>query len=311
MQEEISLREYIDVIYKGKFIIISITVAALLLAGVLSYFVIEPTYETKATILINGVQDQGDEFSLYLNEIVSPQVYSERIVSSQLLKQVIEKYNLNEWDIQSLKRNIRVEFEKESKIMTISLKGNNPKLIQKTLEAIITESYSFIGETISNRFTKIADQYKGQLTEEKGKLKVALKEYNEVRASEGLPTIVLLDALTSEEKQYILNVDERYLDELQDLNKSQQVEFEKLNHQVNILTELYNDYSEKYEKARSASQLFDLENIVTLIAQPQLPSNPVSPNKGLNMAVAVLIGFVMGTSIVLFRNYWENTKKAN
>lgn len=313
MQEEISLRELIEVIIKGKKLIITVTIIALLIAAILSFLVIKPTYKTSATILVNNnsLQQQGaEELNSYLNEVVSPQVYSQRLKSQKLLARVVDKHNLK-WNVKSLQRNLNVETEKESKLITVTLKGNDAKLIQQTLEAIIAESKLYVGETISKRLTEVADQYKGQLSVEKENLDKALKEYNNAQLEDGLPTIVLLDALTTAGKQYLLNVDEKYLEELQNLDKDKQVEFEKLNNQVNLLTGLYNKYSNKYEEARSLAKLFNLENVLTIVTNPELPEDPVSPNKTLNIAIAVVFGLMVGIGIVFTQHYWKETNKGS
>ncbi|RSD26971.1 Wzz/FepE/Etk N-terminal domain-containing protein [Mesobacillus subterraneus] len=314
MQEEISLREIIEVILKGKKLIIGITIIALIIAAILSYFVIKPSYETKATILVNNNSFQqvaGEELTSYLNEVVSTQVYSERLKSQQLLNRVIKNHELKDWTFRSLQKNLKVDTEKDSKLITITLEGNDPELIYKTLNAIIVESNTFTGESISNRLSAVSDQYKAQLGEEKEKLDAALEDYNKAQVAEGLPAIVLLDALTKEGKQYLIDIDERYLDELQNLDKNKQVEFQKLNNQVNALTSLYNKYNEKYEEARSLSKLFNLENVLTIVSEPDLPEDPVSPNKALNMAFAVIVGIMVGIAVVIFQHYWNETNKGS
>jgi chain length determinant protein (polysaccharide antigen chain regulator) len=314
MQEEISLRDLIEVIIKGKKLIIGITIFALIIAAIFSFLVIKPSYETKATILVNNnsfQQEAGKELGAYLNEVVSTQVYSQRIKSQQFLKQVIEKKDLKEWTVRRLQNNLKVEYEKDSKLVTLTLKGNDPELIHKTLELIVTESNTYIGESISNRLLSVANQYKDQLGEEKEKLDAALEAYNKAQADKGLPAIVLLDGLTKEGKQYLIDIDEKYLDELQNLDKNKQVEFQKLNNQVNALTDLYNNYNEKYEEARSLSMLFNLENVLTIVSEPELPENPVSPNKALNLAIALVIGLMVSMAFVFTQHYWKETSKGS
>ncbi|WP_079506588.1 Wzz/FepE/Etk N-terminal domain-containing protein [Mesobacillus jeotgali] len=313
MQEEIKLRDLIEVIIKGKKLIIAIMIIFVLLATTLSYLVIKPTYETKATILVNNLQiEEGDEISAYLNEVISPQVYSERITSQHLLNRVIDNHSLdNEWDVKTLKEKLTVETEKDSKILIITLQGNDPKIIKKTLEAIIKEANEFIGESISKRLLITAEQYKEQTNEEKEKLEEVLKRYNAARVDEDLPTIVLLDALISGQKQYLLDVDEKYLDELQSLDKNKQVEFQKLNNQVNTLTTLFNEYNAKYEKARSVSQLFNVENELTVVSGPELPLEPISPKKARNIVTSLVLGFMAGVGVVFFRYYLDQTKKGS
>ncbi len=55
MEEEISLRELIEVILKYKKTIIIVTLTATLVAAVLSFFVIKPTYEATTTLSVTDV----------------------------------------------------------------------------------------------------------------------------------------------------------------------------------------------------------------------------------------------------------------
>jgi chain length determinant protein (polysaccharide antigen chain regulator) len=312
MQEVINLRGIIEILIKGKKLIISITTIAFLISVILSYVVIKPTYETRAIILVNSLlQDENSELNEYLNEVVSPQVYRERLTSQYLIKRVIDKHKLIDWKVSELKKNLKVETEKDSNIITLTLEGENADLVYKTLNAIILEANVYIGETISARLSELANQYKDQLALEKGNLDEALEEYNTARAAEGLPTFVILDALTTKQKQYILNVDEKYLDELQSLDKNKQVEFQKLNNQVNTLTELYNKYRKNYEEARSVSKIYNVENKLTLVSGPEVPFEPISPNKVINMVMAIVLGLLTGIGIVLFRHYWNESEKGS
>lgn len=312
MEEEISLRELIEVVLKGKKIILSITIIAVLIAAILSYFVLSPTYETKATVMVNSFQqEEGDTISTYLAEIISPKVYTERLKSQELLSQVIEKHGLKEWKVQSLRNNLTVETESESNVITMTLKGQSPDLIHKTLDALIEEANIYIGESLSAWLTEFANQYKEQLEVEKDNLELALKEYNEAQAASGLPAIVLLDALTTGGKQYILNVDEKYLEELQALDKDKQVEFQKLNTKVNTLTDLYNKYNQNYEEARSAAKLYNVGNKISVLSSPELPTEPMAPRKTLNMAIAVVFGLMVGVGVVFFNHYWKESGKGS
>jgi len=312
MKEEINLREVVEVILKGKWIIAIITTSAILIAGVFSYFIMKPTYESKTTILVNSLQQEQDSLlTTYLNEIVSPKVYMERIKSQELLSRVISKYDLGEWSLEELKRNLSIENKQDTAMLTLTLKGKSTELVYKTLKAIIDEAKIFIGEKISEQLNSLANQYKEQMVTENELLQEALAQYNRVRVAEGMPTIVVLDSLTDGEKQYILNVDEKYMEELKNLDKNKQVEFQKLNYQVNTLTELYNKYSKNYEEARSTAKLFKVDNKFSVLSEPELTSDPISPKKSLNIAVSMIIGLMVSIGILLLRHYWIKSEKVN
>lgn len=53
MEEEISLRELIEALLRGKNIIIAITIIALLISGIINFFVLSPTYEARTTLMVS------------------------------------------------------------------------------------------------------------------------------------------------------------------------------------------------------------------------------------------------------------------
>jgi Chain length determinant protein. len=62
MEEEISLRELLEIIWKGRKLIVSITIISVLIAGILSFFVIKPTYEASTTLSVSDVTPQTGFF---------------------------------------------------------------------------------------------------------------------------------------------------------------------------------------------------------------------------------------------------------
>ncbi|EOU1942537.1 capsular biosynthesis protein [Clostridium perfringens] len=49
---------------------------------------------------------------------------------------------------------------------------------------------------------------------------------------------------------------------------------------------------------------------VQVIQKPQLPENPVSPNKKLNILIAFVLGLMVGVGVVLLMEYLDNTFKS-
>ena len=49
---EIDLKEYLSIIWDRKWLIIGVTLLAILISGIISFFVLKPVYETSTTILI-------------------------------------------------------------------------------------------------------------------------------------------------------------------------------------------------------------------------------------------------------------------
>src|SRR5690554_4949022 len=97
MKEEINLREIIESVWNGKWIIAVLTIIAMLISGIVSFFIIEPTYEAISTIRLgNNGEGQVAGQQLYLNsyaESVRTDVAISRLIEK--LKLDIDKYSIN------------------------------------------------------------------------------------------------------------------------------------------------------------------------------------------------------------------------
>ena len=57
--DEISLRELIESLFRGKYIIIGITIFAIVLSGLFSFFVLPKQYEAKTVLMANPIDLDG------------------------------------------------------------------------------------------------------------------------------------------------------------------------------------------------------------------------------------------------------------
>ena len=70
MEETIDLREYFAIIKKRFWIIGLISVIAMVISGVISFFVLSPVYEAKSTLIVNTEKNEdtqmitGDQFNV-------------------------------------------------------------------------------------------------------------------------------------------------------------------------------------------------------------------------------------------------------
>lgn len=312
MEEEISLREIIETLLEGKWIIAGITIVAMLVSGIVSFFVMSPTYEAEATIMINQLQENEKESNFldtYVNEMVSPTIYAERLKAPTLIKRVIESEGLKEsgWTAAGLRSALEVEVVPETNLIKIKLKGGNPDQVALIVNSIIKHSTAYTGERIGEKIGSLMEQYKAQMQTEQGKLNEAIKEYNELKAGSGLPSLVLFQESVTEDSQFVIQANKEILDELQNVDKAKQIEFAQINAKIKKLTELYNDYNKKYEEARSVSSFGLAKNKINPIAESVPPMNPISPKKMLNIAIGTVVGLMLGVFVAFFRAYWRNS----
>jgi uncharacterized protein involved in exopolysaccharide biosynthesis len=72
----------------------------------------------------------------------------------------------------------------------------------------------------------------------------------------------------------------------------------------------YTSYLKKMTAAAVYKDLDVASSFITEITAPVLPKSPASPNKLLNLAVAFVIGLILGVFIVFAREYWKSSAPA-
>ena len=129
MEETIDLREYFSIIKKRFWIIALITIVAMVVSGVISFFMLSPVYESKSTLIVNTEKNEetqmitGDQFSVTQKLAVT---YGEIIKSRAVLESVISNLKLDS-EYEDLVEKITVSPVKDTQIISISVQDTNPK----------------------------------------------------------------------------------------------------------------------------------------------------------------------------------------
>lgn len=129
MEETIDLREYFAIIKKRFWIIAIITIVAMVVSGVISFFMLSPVYESKSTLIVNTEKNEetqmitGDQFSVSQKLAVT---YGEIIKSRAVLESVISNLKLDS-EYEDLVEKITVSPVKDTQIISISVQDTNPK----------------------------------------------------------------------------------------------------------------------------------------------------------------------------------------
>lgn len=145
MEETISLKELFDTLKKRFALIISITLIAMIVSGVVSYFIITPEYKSSTQILVN--QKKDDSSSVINSGEVQANVqmistYSVILKSAAILNIVKEELNLD-MSVSELNSKITVESAQNSQVMTLSVTDADPtvalQIANKTAEVFEKE----------------------------------------------------------------------------------------------------------------------------------------------------------------------------
>lgn len=129
MEETISLKELFQTLKKRIALIISITLIAMIISGVVSYFVLTPEYKSSTQILVNQAKDSESIYSQ--NEVQTNiqliNTYSVIIKSAAILNNVRNDLKLD-MSVAELNKKISVESAQDSQVMTVSVTDADPAL---------------------------------------------------------------------------------------------------------------------------------------------------------------------------------------
>ena len=129
MEETIDLREYFAIIKKRFWIIALLAIISALISGVISFFVLNPVYEAKSTLIVNADKQAetqivtGDQITVTQKLAVT---YGEIIKSRIVLDDVIKNLKL-ENTYESLSGQITVSPVNDTQIISISVQDINPQ----------------------------------------------------------------------------------------------------------------------------------------------------------------------------------------
>lgn len=190
--EEISLRELIEILLKGKKLIALITTAAIAVSGIISFLVLKPVYEGKVVLMASGInnkqqsvsQTEGveaflDTFSQYQYSQMSIETYKQQINNPQVLQQTIDELNLDKLGITriGLKNMVTLETIKDTNLITVTVKYSDRKLAADIANTIANKFTNFVSEKAKEQTTKSSNYIKQQMDVEKENLDKVLLEY--------------------------------------------------------------------------------------------------------------------------------------
>lgn len=139
MGESSSIKEILSVLKKRWEIIIIIALTVTIMAVILSFYIISPTYEANTKIFMRqenkSNNDNNDESQINKNLI---KTYSELIQTNDFIDKIIRE---NNFDINSedILKELSVIPNVETQILEVKLRGRDKYFTEKILESICTE----------------------------------------------------------------------------------------------------------------------------------------------------------------------------
>lgn len=275
MEEEINLRDLIEVIINGKWIIIGICFIAILFAGVFSFFVLPEKYKVTADIVFD--KQIIEKYGLPLES------YAELITNHSRIEYVYNHLELKEkeYSLKSLKDSIEMDINKDANQITITVTGTDAEALQQIV--------NLLGQNSVNEFNKrlIKDREFEIVKTEK-----IIDNIN--KELEGTPKLLDISEIKNQGGQVIV------IPEVNPLYENLSTRWDQIN---NSLIHL------KAEKENLEIRLqADGQGVYIMLHKAPIPEEPVGPRKMLNMAVAGVLGMMVSVFLVFFMEFWRKSE---
>jgi capsular polysaccharide biosynthesis protein len=267
-EEEIDLREYINVLLKRKGIIILIFLIAVITAAIISYFALPPIYQSSTVFSVAQVDRQP---------VINITEALEIIKSNVVLDEVINQMSLEE-TTEQLKRQITTEGLKDTNFIKVTVEADTPEKAKSLVENIVKvfieqhkdeykEKVKLIESRVNILKEQIAEFEKNIQEIEKTKKKIAASEELSEAERQFQASLLLSSSVT-----------ERSL-------------YNSLISQINSLKTSLNNCQD-----------------FKIINYAQLPTAPIKPNKKLNILIAGVLGLFIGIFVSFFLEFWQKGK---
>ena len=160
MEEQvISLSEIFEALKKRWIMIVAITLTATLISGLVSFFVIDPVYETSTKVFIG--KEESDETAYNTNDIQMYQkllqTYAQAIKTRDLVGRAIDNlsYDLQENNVIG---GLTVTPVTDTQILQINYKSKDPKEAKDVLKSVTQEFIKTSKELVPNGNVKIIEE---------------------------------------------------------------------------------------------------------------------------------------------------------
>ncbi|ABO51504.1 lipopolysaccharide biosynthesis [Desulforamulus reducens MI-1] len=128
--EVIDLRDIWRIIKKGKWILISLPLIAMLTSGIISFFVLTPRYEASTTLMVGKTYSGQDAMMLQYNDILTAnqlvKTYSQIAKSRTVVEKVMQSEKINT-TYEQLSQSIDVKPVKDTQLIQITVEDIDPE----------------------------------------------------------------------------------------------------------------------------------------------------------------------------------------
>lgn len=159
MEEQvISISEIFEALKKRWILIVSITLVATLISGVLSFFVIKPTYEASTKVFVGKEESSLEGYNTNDIQMYQKllQTYAETIKTNEVVQAAINSTNAD-LSVKDVKDSLTVTPIADTQILQIKYKNNDPEVAKSILENITNEFVILSKELVPNGNVRVIE----------------------------------------------------------------------------------------------------------------------------------------------------------
>ncbi len=159
MEEQvISISEIFEALKKRWILIVSITLVATLISGILSFFVIKPTYEASTKVFVGKEESSLEGYNTNDIQMYQKllQTYAETIKTNEVVQAAINSTNAD-LSVKDVKDSLTVTPIADTQILQIKYKNNDPEVAKSILENITNEFVILSKELVPNGNVRVIE----------------------------------------------------------------------------------------------------------------------------------------------------------
>lgn len=132
------LTEYLDIVRKRLWIIVVVPVVAVILAAVVSFYILSPVYQANTTLYVGKNIDTGNAIA-YNDIMVGNQLvkdYRELVKSRLIAGMVIKELGLTGMTSSSLSNMLSVNLKNDTRLIEVTAQAKTPEMAQKIADQV-------------------------------------------------------------------------------------------------------------------------------------------------------------------------------
>lgn len=180
MGEELSLRELVEIVYRGRKLITGVVTIFIIIASVYSIFMVSPIYQAKTVLSVNQNLRTGSNavgLEGLVNDLTEMPQINAQSYAAQAKTSIVIQGTMNRLGIDSqtipvsvFTNKIDITNIKGTDLLEITAKDKDPSVAAKIANALSEELVGFISITSKSRIEKTLGFLKSQVKEEQTKV---------------------------------------------------------------------------------------------------------------------------------------------